>query len=263
MNAHVEGLPVPRSDSVHKGAQAARPLPPQAESATTLFSLVLDEPLVEQGWAASSAPIPAERHWDATQRCVDVTIALAALLVFWPVMLVAAALVLISSPGPIIYSHPRIGRNGKIFGCLKFRTMMCNSDHLLRALLDESPSLNAEWQAARKLRKDPRTTPITRFLRRYSIDELPQIFNVLRGDMSIVGPRPLATDEVHYYGGRFSTYCSIRPGMTGLWTVSGRNAVNFLRRVELDCEYAQMRSLRRDMWIIIRTVPVVFRGTGF
>lgn len=263
MNAHVEGLPVPRPEPVLKVTQVERALPPLSESPTPLFSLVLEEPLVEQGWAAPPAETLRGRNWDARQRCLDVTIALAALLLFWPVMLVAAVLVLVGSPGPIIYTHPRIGRDGKVFGCLKFRTMKCNSDNLLHALLNESPALNAEWQVARKLRKDPRTTAVTRFLRRYSIDELPQILNVLRGEMSIVGPRPLATDEVHFYGGRFSTYCSVRPGITGLWTVSGRNDVTFHRRVELDCEYARMRSLRSDMWIIFRTVPVVFRGTGF
>ena len=258
-----EGLPAPRSEPAVIGAQAQTALSPNSESATPLFGLVRDEPLVEQGWVTPSAPPSRAPYSDALQRRLDVAIALAALLVLWPVMLIAAVLVFLSSPGPIFYSHPRFGRDGKVFGCLKFRTMRCNSDLLLHALLNNSPALNAEWQVARKLRKDPRTTAITRLLRRYSIDELPQIFNVLRGDMSIVGPRPLATDEVHFYAGRFPIYCSMRPGITGLWTVSGRNEVSFVRRVELDCEYARMRSLRSDIWIIFRTVPVVFRGTGF
>ncbi|MEO6360343.1 MAG: sugar transferase [Sphingomicrobium sp.] len=263
MNAHVEGLAAPRSEPAIIGAQAQTALSPKSESVTPLFGLVRDEPLVEQGWVAPSAPASRDPYSDALQRHLDVIIASAALLVLWPVMVIAAVLVFLSSPGPIFYSHPRFGRDGKVFGCLKFRTMRCNSDLLLHALLNNSPALNAEWQVARKLRKDPRTTAITRFLRRYSIDELPQIFNVLRGDMSIVGPRPLATDEVHFYAGRFPIYCSMRPGITGLWTVSGRNEVTFLRRVDLDCEYARIRSLRSDIWIILRTVPVVFRGTGF
>jgi exopolysaccharide production protein ExoY len=263
MYANVEGLSVPASEPAVVNAQLEPALAPNSENAVPLFGLVRDEPLIEQTWPAPSTPSSQSIYSDALQRCLDVTIALTGLLVLWPVMVIAAVLVFLSSPGPIFYSHPRFGREGKIFGCLKFRTMKCNSDNLLHALLNSSPALNAEWQVARKLRKDPRTTAVTRFLRRYSIDELPQIFNVLRGEMSIVGPRPLATDEVHYYGGRFPIYCSMRPGITGLWTVSGRNDVTFFRRVELDCEYAQMRSLRSDIWIIFRTVPVVFRGTGF
>lgn len=262
MNAHVEGLAAPQPEPSLIGMQAETALSPKFENAP-LFGLVRDEPLVEQVWESPLDPSSRGSYSDRLQRCLDVTIALAALLVLWPVMLIAAVLVRISSPGPIFFTHPRFGRDGKVFGCLKFRTMKCNSDDLLRALLNSSPALNAEWQVGRKLRKDPRTTAVTRFLRRYSIDELPQIFNVLRGDMSIVGPRPLATDEVHFYAGRFPIYCSMRPGITGLWTVSGRNEVTFVRRVELDCEYARMRSLRSDIWIILRTVPVVFRGTGF
>ncbi len=262
---YVEGQAAPRSDPPLSGAQVETPLSPTStlQSATRLFGPVRDEPLVEPAWAEPLAPPAGSSYSEALQRRLDVTIALAALLVLWPVMLIAAVLVVLSSPGPIFYSHPRLGRNGKVFGCLKFRTMRCNSDLLLHALLNSTPALNAEWQVARKLRKDPRTTAITRFLRRYSIDELPQLFNVFRGDMSIVGPRPLATDEIHFYAERFPIYCSMRPGITGLWTVSGRNEVTFLRRVELDCEYAGMRSLRSDIWIIFRTVPVVLRGTGF
>lgn len=263
MNAHVKGAAAPRSEPAFIDAQAQAGLSPNAESATPLFGLVRDEPLVMRGWVAPSAPSSLIPYSNALQRRLDITIASAALLLLWPIMVIAAVLVILSSPGPIFYSHPRFGRDGKIFGCLKFRTMRCNSDLLLHALLNNSPALNAEWQVARKLRKDPRTTAITRFLRRYSIDELPQIFNVLRGDMSIVGPRPLATDEVHFYARRFPIYCSMRPGITGLWTVSGRNEVSFLCRVELDCEYARTRSLRSDILIILRTVPVVFRGTGY
>lgn len=266
MNVEVERLPASRSETALIGAKTETietALPPKSESAPLLFGLVRDEPLVEKGWVAPASPSSLGHYPDALQRRLDVTIALAALLVLWPVMIMGAVLVFLSSPGPIFYRHPRFGRDGKVFGCLKFRTMKCNSDPLLHALLNSSPALTAEWEIARKLRKDPRTTLLTRFLRRYSIDELPQLFNVLRGDMSIVGPRPLATDEAHFYAERFSIYCSMRPGITGLWTVSGRNEVTFLRRVELDCEYARMRSLRSDIWIIFRTIPVVFGGTGF
>lgn len=258
-----EGLPAPRSETALAATQAETVFTPKSQNPTPLFGLVRDDPLVVQREAVMLA-LPSDGFYsEALQRRVDIIIALAALLILWPIMLIVAALVVVATPGPVFYSHPRIGRGGKVFGCLKFRTMRCNSDILLQALLSSSPALNAEWQVARKLRNDPRTTAITRFLRRYSLDELPQIFNVLRGDMSIVGPRPLATDEIHFYAERFPIYCSMRPGITGLWTVSGRNDVTFHRRVELDCEYARMRSLRSDIWIMFRTVPVVFRGTGF
>ena len=263
MDALVDGFATAQSKSALEGPELETALAMSLESTPALFGLVRDEPLVEQAWVSPAVPLSQDRHADGLQRCLDVTIASAALLMLWPILLIAAVLVLVSCPGPIFYSHPRLGRGGKVFGCLKVRTMKCDSDHLLQALLSTSPTLAAEWQVSRKLRNDPRTTAITRFLRRYSIDELPQIFNVLRGDMSIVGPRPLATDELHFYAARIAVYCSMRPGITGLWTVSGRNAVTFLRRVELDCEYARTRSLAGDIWIILRTVPVVLRGTGF
>jgi exopolysaccharide production protein ExoY len=257
MNLHADGLAVPHSEPAFIGAQSQI-----SENATPLFGLIRDEPLVEQGWAPPLALPSPTTYPDALQRFLDVTIALAALLVLWPVLLITALLVRLSGPGPIIYHHMRLGRNGETFGCLKFRTMRPDADRMLQTLLDSSPQLRTEWLQERKLRNDPRITAIGGFLRQYSVDELPQIFNVLRGEMSIVGPRPLATDEAHYYAESFAVYCSLRPGITGLWQVSGRNEVCYEYRVQLDCEYARVRSLRSDIWIILRTVPVVFRGTG-
>ena len=178
-------------------------------------------------------------------------------------MLTVAVLVVATSRGPAFYSQPRLGLNGERFGCLKFRTMLVDADRLLQDLLDSSPALKEVWMRDRKLRDDPRITPLGRFLRRYSIDELPQLFNVLRGEMSIVGPRPLATDEVHFYADAFSTYCSLKPGITGPWQVGGRNAISFAVRAELDCEYARTKSYLQDFRLILRTIPVVLRGTGF
>lgn len=140
--------------------------------------------------------------------------------------------------------------------------MRSDADKVLQELLRSSPALMAEWVANRKLRHDPRITRIGHFLRRYSIDELPQLFNVLRGEMSIVGPRPLATDEAQHYGAHYALCFSVNPGITGLWQVSGRNDVSYQRRVELDCHYATMRSVALDLSIIFRTIPVVFGGTG-
>ena len=231
------------------------------DSSGGLFGLVREEPLVQDMAApvlASADPAAA-----ALQRVVDVTLASICILLLAPIMLVAAMLVMLSGPGPVFYSHPRFGRDGRIFGCLKFRTMRRDADQLLEELLASSPAINEQWQKERKLLHDPRTTGIGRFLRKYSVDELPQLFNVLKGDMSIVGPRPLPTDQAHYYGQFFPVYCSMKPGITGLWQVSGRNDVYYFRRVELDCVYARTRTLACDLGIILRTVPVVLRGTGY
>lgn len=262
MNLQADGLTVAQSETAFLGSPSESASASRFENATPLFGLVREEPLVEKEWVAPSMALPRTSYPDSLQRTLDITTALAALFVLWPMMLITAMLVRLSGPGPIIYCHRRLGRNGEVFDCLKFRTMRPDADRILVALLDSSPHLMTEWQQERKLRKDPRITAIGGFLRRYSIDELPQIFNVLRGDMSIVGPRPLATDESHYYAESYAVYCSLKPGITGLWQVSGRNEVCYDYRVQLDCEYARKRSLRSDIWIILRTVPVVFRGTG-
>ena len=225
------------------------------------LALVGEEPFVELPDALASPPrgTPAL----PLQRYVDVTLALLCLMVLWPVMAAAALVVLLGSRGPIFYSQPRIGQNGEVFGCLKFRTMVVDADRVLQSLLEASPTLREVWARDRKLRDDPRITPGGHFLRRYSIDELPQLFNVLRGDMGIVGPRPLATDEAHFYAEAFSTYCLLKPGITGPWQVSGRNKISFQARAQLDCEYALTKSYGRDFRLILRTIPVVLRGTGF
>ncbi|MFC7536025.1 sugar transferase [Sphingomonas sp. GCM10030256] len=232
-----------------------------ASSAGGLFRVVRDEPFVQSAAAAIQPSSATEAL--VLQRCMDVTIAIVCLLLVWPILVLCAVAVRLTSPGPIIYHHQRLGRDGKVFNCLKFRTMRMDADRVLAALLESSPALRTEWIELRKLRQDPRITSIGRFLRRYSLDELPQLFNVLRGDMSIVGPRPLATDEAHYYAESFATYCSVNPGITGLWQVSGRNDVSYSRRVQLDCQYATSRTLRGDVWIIVRTIPVVFGGNGY
>jgi exopolysaccharide production protein ExoY len=225
------------------------------------FTLVTEEPFVE----VSERPLLAPFHAEVLplQRIVDLTLATICLLVLWPIMAMAALLVLIGSRGPIFYSQPRIGHNGEIFGCLKFRTMAVDADRLLQDLLDSSPAHREIWARDRKFRDDPRITPGGHFLRRFSIDELPQIFNVLRGEMSMVGPRPLATDEAHFYADAFSTYCSLKPGITGPWQVGGRNKISFQARAQLDCEYARTKSYRQDFALILRTIPVVLRGSGF
>jgi exopolysaccharide production protein ExoY len=188
----------------------------------------------------------------------------------------AAALLLLASPlllfvvimiwrhdgAPIVFRHYRVGKSGRLFRCLKFRTMVRDSDRVLEQLLQSNPEARAEWQRDQKLSDDPRVTPIGRFLRRTSLDELPQLFNVVRGEMNLVGPRPITVPELGRYGVARWQYLSVRPGLTGLWQVSGRNDVSYEERVELDRRYVDERSLMVDLRILVRTFGVVFGGRG-
>ena len=207
--------------------------------------------------------MPRANDRDGRHRAFDVTLAAALVLLLWPVMLGAALLVRISSPGPIIFRHVRVGRNGTRFECFKFRTMNNEAEKLLAELLGACGTMSREWECNQKIRRDPRITGVGQILRRFSIDELPQLFNVLRGDMSIVGPRPIVDSEIARYADKFADYCRVRPGLTGLWQVSGRNRLSYDRRVELDCHYARTKSLRGDAWIVLRTVPAVLQGGGY
>lgn len=195
-------------------------------------------------------------------RALDLAVAIAALIVLGPLMAVVAVVCTLSDRGPALFAHRRIGLNGRPFGVLKFRSMRINSDAVLAAHLLNSPEAAAEWDADHKLRDDPRVTRVGSFLRKSSLDELPQIFNVLRGEMSIVGPRPIVAAEVSRYGQLFECYCSVKPGMTGLWQVSGRNDVTYEHRVHMDALYARHRSVWLDVKIIAATIPAVLRRRG-
>jgi len=195
-------------------------------------------------------------------RAADVVIASLALLFFAPLMLVVALAVYATDPGPVLFGHLRVGRYGRPFKCLKFRSMAVNAQELLRDLLANDAAARAEWAADHKLRNDPRITPIGRFLRKSSLDELPQLFNVIRGEMSIVGPRPIVLDEVVRYGRYFEVYCQVRPGITGLWQVSGRNDTSYRRRVACDVTYVRSQSLVGNFQIIAATVPSVLQRSG-
>ncbi|CAB3760150.1 UDP-phosphate galactose phosphotransferase [Burkholderia sp. MSh2] len=164
--------------------------------------------------------------------------------------------------GPAIFGHERVGRNGRRFKCLKFRSMVTNADAALKALLERDPDARAEWDREFKLKNDVRITPVGRFLRKTSLDELPQLINVLRGDMSLVGPRPIVEAELERYGTDARYYLMAKPGMTGLWQVSGRNDTDYSTRVSLDVSYVREWSLRRDIGILFRTINVVLRGSG-
>lgn len=193
-------------------------------------------------------------------RPFDLIVASALLIFALPLMLFCAVAVLLSGPGPIVFRQTRIGRGGQQFTCLKFRTMVFDADLAMQRLLKSCAEAQTEWEALQKLQHDPRVTATGRFLRRYCLDELPQIFNVLAGQMSVVGPRPIVADEIARYGENFADYCSIKPGLTGLWQISGRHALAYEERVRLDTAYARSKSLRGDLTILWRTVPIVLRG---
>jgi exopolysaccharide production protein ExoY len=164
----------------------------------------------------------------------------------------------------VLFRHKRVGFKGKNFDCLKFRTMVTDAPARLRQLLDTDPVAAAEWTANRKLRNDPRVTAIGAILRKSSLDELPQLFNVLKGDMSIVGPRPVTEEELVRYSSAVDAYYACRPGITGLWQVSGRSTTTFYKRVACDCFYARNWSIALDAKIIIATIPAVcFSDTAY
>ena len=174
-----------------------------------------------------------------------------------PVFLLLATLVRLSSPGPVFYVQRRVGRGYKRFGCIKFRTMREDADSVLARVLSADPELKAEFDRDFKLRQDPRITWIGRWLRRTSLDELPQFLNVLRGEMSVVGPRPIVDKELNRYGPYMDEVAAVRPGLTGLWQVSGRNNLSYKKRVKLDLAYSRGRSFSLDLAIILRTFGVL------
>jgi len=195
------------------------------------------------------------------KRLFDVLGAALGLMALAPVM-VSLAILVRRDGGPAIFGHRRIGSDGKTFLCLKFRSMCIDAERKLQEHLANNPAAQAEWDKDFKLRDDPRITPLGQLLRRTSLDELPQLFNVLRGEMSLVGPRPIVADEVARYGDRFVAYRNCRPGITGLWQVSGRNDISYRARVRLDSFYAARWSMTKDVFILIRTIAVVFRRSG-
>ena len=196
------------------------------------------------------------------KRGLDIAVATTALFLLLPLMLLIAALVWIGDRKAPIFRHTRLGRDGRSFGCLKFRSMVADGEAVLAIHLAASPRARAEWVATHKLSDDPRITAIGRVLRKTSLDELPQLWNVLRGEMSLVGPRPIVQAEVARYGAAFSTCFAVAPGVTGLWQVSGRSNTTYAERVALDLDYASRWSLRRDIAIMLRTVPAVLAQRG-
>ncbi|ACM29086.1 sugar transferase [Agrobacterium sp. SHOUNA12C] len=206
--------------------------------------------------------LPQQRAFNAyIKRAFDICASLVLLLVTAPLFAVIGLLVALDG-GPIIYRHVRVGKDITPFDCLKFRTMMLDADGCLQEYLSYHPQAKAEWVRDQKLLFDPRITPTGKFLRATSLDELPQLINVLRGDMSLVGPRPVTSAELSHYNRHVSEYASVLPGITGLWQVSGRNDLSYERRVELDCEYVLQHTLFMDFKILMRTVGVLLSRKG-
>lgn len=196
------------------------------------------------------------------KRAMDFLAALAGGLLLLPVIGLIAVLIKATSRGPIFYCQKRLGRGGREFHVWKFRTMFANADRILAALLHATPELEAEWKQQHKITNDPRITRLGRWLRKTSLDELPQLWNVVRGEMSLVGPRPIVRDEISRYAAGYALYQRVRPGITGLWQVSGRNDTTYQRRVQLDMTYVRTWSLALDFSILLRTVRVVLSGKG-
>jgi lipopolysaccharide/colanic/teichoic acid biosynthesis glycosyltransferase len=210
--------------------------------------------------AAYAAPTADGLYRRVFKRWIDLALTLVAAPFVAPAIVLLALLVR-RDGGPAFYVQDRVGRDGRVFRLWKLRTMVVDADARLAAELAADPVLRAEWDETQKLKNDPRITPIGRLLRKASLDELPQLWNVVRGDMSLVGPRPMLPEQRALYPGR--AYYRLRPGLTGPWQVSGRNAVSFAGRAEFDADYARRMSLVTDVALIVLTVRVVLRGTGY
>jgi exopolysaccharide production protein ExoY len=207
--------------------------------------------------AKLAGPLTGSFLGSAIKRMMDIAISGITLIILAPLIVMIAGLISLQMGGDIFYSQPRVGRRGRLFDCYKFRSMVSDSETILAAFLAANPAAQAEWTATRKLQDDPRITPLGRLLRKSSLDELPQLFNVLIGDMSCVGPRPVVPTELEKYGTHSTDYLSVRPGLTGIWQVSGRSHLSYADRVRLDADYVQHWSLKRDIVILLKTIPAV------
>lgn len=195
-------------------------------------------------------------------RYLDIMIAGAALLFLLPLLVGLAIATWLGDPGPVFFGHVRIGKNGRSFRCFKFRTMVTDAEQRLLKLLETDPVARADWERDRKLTNDPRITGIGRFMRKSSLDELPQLWNVICGEMSLVGPRPIVQAEVPRYGRYIADYMTARPGISGLWQISGRNDVSYRRRVALDVAFSRSQSLKLYLRILVLTIPAVLFQRG-
>ena len=219
-----------------------------------------DSPSLQREPIIQSPSQSASGEW--LIRLLDIVIALAAIVLFAPLILFVALLVWSDGIGPIFFKQKRVGKDGELFVCYKFRTMRVDAEEVLAGLLQNSAALREEWARDHKLRNDPRLSRHGNFLRKSSLDELPQLFNVLKGDMSIVGPRPITPSETVRYGRYIRSYCAVRPGLTGLCQVSGRSQTTYRRRVACDIAYARRRTPLYNIEIVFRTIPAVLFTRG-
>ncbi len=196
------------------------------------------------------------------KRVFDFVFACFLILLFLPALVFVAMVIQLTDRGPVIYKHDRVGFGGRTFRCFKFRTMVVDADKALNALLQSDLAARAQWERCQKIVDDPRITPVGRLLRQWSLDELPQLFNIIRGEMSLVGPRPIAPLEMPRYGNRSDFYLSGRPGLTGAWQVSGRSDCDYDLRVELDANYVSNWRFSTDLFILLRTAGVVLARQG-
>jgi exopolysaccharide production protein ExoY len=201
------------------------------------------------------------RKTDIWKRTLDLVVAVTVLALFLP-LLTLLILAICMDGGQPFFGHRRIGRFGREFRCWKLRTMATDAEQRIAELLSRDEAARQEWARDHKLRKDPRVTPLGRFLRASSLDELPQMVNVIRGEMSLVGPRPIVAAEIPRYGARFRHYTQVLPGVTGLWQISGRNNTTYRRRIAIDTFYSKRRTLSMDLWILAHTLPAVLKSKG-
>lgn len=225
---------------------------------------MLNEPTtttgVSSGYAGSRVISGKAAIGGLWKRALDIGIATTALIVLAPLLLLTALVIALTMGRPVIFAQRRVGHGGAPFRCYKFRTMSHDAEQRLQDYLRDNPDAADEWRETRKLKRDPRITTLGQTLRTTSLDELPQLFNVLGGDMSCVGPRPVVPEELALYGRDVDAYLAARPGITGPWQVSGRNALSYADRVALDRDYVQNWSLWTDVVILARTIPAVTRS---
>ena len=238
-----------------------------------IFSHILLVPSTGLYTVCSSYPISIARNWAFEvgnklqmklyrfeKNILEFCLAFTILPLLFPFCILIACLVKLTSPGPVFYRAKRLGMNGKTITVLKFRTMYKNADGVLEKILDKNPELKKEWDEYFKLKNDPRITPLGKFLRKTSLDELPQFINVLRGEMAVIGPRPIIDDERKYYGEDFHVFSMVKPGITGLWQISGRSDVDYDTRVQMDIYYVANWSIWLDYYIFLHTfIAVLFR----
>lgn len=210
----------------------------------------------------SPLPTTAGFYRNGGKRLFDIAASALALLLLTPLLVVISFIIFLYDRGKPIFVHKRVGQDGNSFGCLKLRSMAMNAEERLQELLASSPEMRAEWEETQKLDKDPRVTRIGNFLRKTSLDELPQFLNVLKGEMSLVGPRPIVQDELARYGDNATSYLRLRPGLTGPWQTTGRNDVSYNERVQMDVAYERDITLVEDLRIMVMTVVTMLKRTG-